>query len=131
MTRAITLIQTYFVGSLRAITQDVSRRLFEQVRYGDVYLFVACLDLHSSDTSQIRLLYTRFTTVSGQVSPLLGELERRARVHPDELGSCYPSTMPRTSTHARTYLFRVLLSKSADLILQGLNSFYSYVFLLL
>ena len=23
----------------------------------------------------------------GQVSPLLGELERRARVHPDELGS--------------------------------------------
>lgn len=35
----------------------------------------------------MHLLYTRFTTVSGQVSPLLGELERRARVHPDELGS--------------------------------------------
>ena len=131
MTRAMTLIQMYLVGSPPAITQDVSRQLFEQVRYGDAYLFVACLDLHSSDTSQIHLLYTRFTTVSGQISSLLGELERRAHVHPDELGSCYPSIMPRTSTHARTYLFRVLLSKSADLILQGLNSLYSYVFLLL
>ncbi|KAH9168251.1 Sec34-like family-domain-containing protein [Lactarius sanguifluus] len=72
MTRAMTLIKMYFVGSLRALTQDVSRRLFEQ----DV-----------SDTAQMHLLYTRFTTVSGQVSPLLGELERRARVHPDELGA--------------------------------------------
>jgi hypothetical protein len=35
----------------------------------------------------MHLLYTRFTTVSGQVAPLLGELERRARTHPDELGS--------------------------------------------
>ncbi|KAN0130284.1 Sec34 domain containing protein [Lactarius tabidus] len=72
MTRAMTLIKMYFVGSLRALTQDVSRRLFEQ---------------EVSDTAQMHLLYTRFTTVSGQVSPLLGELERRARVHPDELGS--------------------------------------------
>ncbi|KAI9437455.1 Sec34-like family-domain-containing protein [Lactarius indigo] len=72
MTRAMTLIKMYFVGSLRALTQDVSRRLFEQ----DV-----------SDTAQMHLLYTRFTTVSGQVSPLLGELERRARAHPDELGA--------------------------------------------
>ncbi|KAF8267658.1 Sec34-like family-domain-containing protein [Lactarius quietus] len=72
MTRAMTLIKMFFVGSLRALTQDVSRRLFEQ----DV-----------SDTAQIHLLYTRFATVSGQVSPLLGELERRARSHPDELGA--------------------------------------------
>lgn len=36
MTRAMTLIKMYFVGSLRALTQDVSRRLFEQVRYSDV-----------------------------------------------------------------------------------------------
>jgi len=35
----------------------------------------------------MHLLYTRFTTVAGQVSPLLGELERRARAHPDELGA--------------------------------------------
>lgn len=32
MTRAMTLIKMYFVGSLRALTQDISRRLFELVR---------------------------------------------------------------------------------------------------
>ncbi|KAI0279908.1 Sec34-like family-domain-containing protein [Russula aff. rugulosa BPL654] len=72
MTRAMTLIKMYFVGSLRALTQDVSRRLFEQ----DV-----------SDTAQMHLLYTRFTTVAGQLAPLLGEFERRARTHPEELGA--------------------------------------------
>ncbi|KAI0266947.1 Sec34-like family-domain-containing protein [Gloeopeniophorella convolvens] len=72
MTRAMTLIKMYFVGSLRALTQDVSQRLFEK----DV-----------SDTAQMHLLYTRFITVAGQLAPLLGELERRARTHPDELGA--------------------------------------------
>ncbi|KAH9957339.1 Sec34-like family-domain-containing protein [Russula dissimulans] len=72
MTRAMTLIKMYFVGSLRALMQDVSRRLFEQ----DV-----------SDTAQMHLLYTRFTTVAGQLAPLLGEFERRARTHPEELGA--------------------------------------------
>ena len=33
------------------------------------------------------LLYTRFHSVSSTVSPLLGELERRARAHPDQLSS--------------------------------------------
>jgi hypothetical protein len=41
----------------------------------------------------MHLLYTRFTTVAGQLSPLLREFERRARVHPEELGAllseCY------------------------------------------
>jgi len=35
----------------------------------------------------MHLLYTRFNTVAGQLSPLLGEFERRARTHPEELGS--------------------------------------------
>jgi conserved oligomeric Golgi complex subunit 3 len=35
----------------------------------------------------MHLLYTRFRTVAGQVSPLLHELERRAEAHPDELTS--------------------------------------------
>lgn len=35
----------------------------------------------------MHLLYTRFTTVAGQLAPLLGELERRARTHPEELGA--------------------------------------------
>ncbi|KAH9993581.1 Sec34-like family-domain-containing protein [Russula vinacea] len=72
MTRAMTLIKMYFVGSLRALTQDVSRRLFEQ---------------EVSDTAQMHLLYTRFVTVAGQLAPLLAEFERRARAHPDELGA--------------------------------------------
>ncbi|KAH9953767.1 hypothetical protein BGW80DRAFT_1476814 [Lactifluus volemus] len=72
MTCAMTFIKMYSVGSLRALTQDVSRRLFEQ----DV-----------TDTAQMHLLYTRFTTVAGQLAPLLGEFERRAHSHPEELGA--------------------------------------------
>jgi conserved oligomeric Golgi complex subunit 3 len=40
-----------------------------------------------SDTAQMHLLYTRFTTVAGQLAPLLGEFERRSRAHPGELGA--------------------------------------------
>ncbi|KAI0315102.1 Sec34-like family-domain-containing protein, partial [Amylostereum chailletii] len=72
LTRAMTLIRMFFVGSLRALTQDVSRRLAEK----DV-----------SQTAQTHLLYTRFTSVSAQLAPLLAELERRARTHPDALGA--------------------------------------------
>ncbi|KAI0332278.1 Sec34-domain-containing protein [Cubamyces sp. BRFM 1775] len=72
MTRAMTLIKMYFVGSLRALTADVSKRLSEK----DV-----------STTAQTHLLYTRFRTVSGPLAPLLAELERRAQAHPDELSA--------------------------------------------
>ncbi|KAI0769415.1 Sec34-domain-containing protein [Trametes elegans] len=72
MTRAMTLIKMYFVGSLRALTSDVSKRLSEK----DV-----------STTAQMHLLYTRFQTVSGPLAPLLAELERRAQAHPDELSA--------------------------------------------
>ncbi|KAI0633496.1 Sec34-domain-containing protein [Trametes polyzona] len=72
MTRAMTLIKMYFVGSLRALTADVSKRLSEK----DV-----------STTAQMHLLYTRFQTVSGPLAPLLAELERRALAHPDELSA--------------------------------------------
>ncbi|KAM5533738.1 hypothetical protein V8D89_012611 [Ganoderma adspersum] len=72
MTRAMTLIKMYFVGSLRALTADVSKRLSEK----DV-----------STTAQTHLLYTRFQTVSGPLAPLLAELERRAQAHPDELSA--------------------------------------------
>ncbi|KAI0644707.1 Sec34-domain-containing protein [Trametes meyenii] len=72
MTRAMTLIKMYFVGSLRALTTDVSKRLSEK----DV-----------STTAQMHLLYTRFQTVSGPLAPLLAELERRAQAHPDELSA--------------------------------------------
>ncbi|KAF9027602.1 Sec34-domain-containing protein [Hymenopellis radicata] len=72
MTRAMTLIKMYFVGSLRALSADISRRLSEK----DV-----------SSTAQMHLLYTRFKSVSPQLSPLLRELERRASTHHEELAS--------------------------------------------
>ena len=72
MTRAMTLIKMYFVGSVRALTTDISRRLSER----DV-----------SATAQHHLLYTRFMSVSSQLAPLLGEFERRAQTHPDELSA--------------------------------------------
>ncbi|KAJ6500169.1 Sec34-like family-domain-containing protein [Mycena vitilis] len=72
MTRAMTLIRMYFVGSLKALSADVSKRMSEK----DV-----------SDTAQMHLLYTRFKSVSSQLSPLLGELERRAQTHPAELSA--------------------------------------------
>ncbi|KAG5651929.1 hypothetical protein H0H81_006911 [Sphagnurus paluster] len=72
MTRAMTLIKMYFVGSLRALSVDVSKRLSEK----DV-----------SPTAQMHLLYTRFKSVSTQLLPLLSELERRARTHPQELSA--------------------------------------------
>ncbi|KAJ6508055.1 Sec34-like family-domain-containing protein [Mycena vulgaris] len=72
MTRAMTLIRMYFVGSLKALSADVSKRMSEK----DV-----------SPTAQMHLLYTRFQSVSAQLSPLLGELERRALAHPAELAA--------------------------------------------
>ncbi|KAF8210627.1 Sec34-like family-domain-containing protein [Mycena galopus ATCC 62051] len=72
MTRAMTLIRMYFVGSLKALSADVSKRMSEK----DV-----------STTAQMHLLYTRFKSVSSQLSPLLGELERRAQAHPAELSA--------------------------------------------
>lgn len=35
----------------------------------------------------MHLLYTRFKSVSSPLAPLLGELERRANAHPDELSA--------------------------------------------
>ncbi|KAJ7187957.1 Sec34-like family-domain-containing protein [Mycena filopes] len=72
MTRAMTLIRMYFVGSLKALSADVSKRISEK----DV-----------STTAQMHLLYTRFKSVTSQLSPLLGELERRAQAHPAELSA--------------------------------------------
>ncbi|KAJ7467170.1 Sec34-like family-domain-containing protein [Mycena latifolia] len=72
MTRAMTLIRMYFVGSLKALSADVSKRISEK----DV-----------SPTAQMHLLYTRFQSVSSQLAPLLGELERRAQAHPAELAA--------------------------------------------
>ncbi|KAI5119861.1 hypothetical protein M0805_000695 [Coniferiporia weirii] len=72
LTRAMTLIKMYFVGSLKALSADISKRMS---------------DREASQTAQMHLLYTRFESVAVQVAPLLGELERRARTHHEELSS--------------------------------------------
>ena len=100
----------YFVGSLRTLTQDVPRRLFEQVRYGDVYLFIACLNLHHrmSPTRPKCISYIhasqrylgRFPRSSGNsnVAPVRT---------PTSWDHCYPSAMPLIPAPARIYLVRV------------------------
>ena len=72
MTRAMTLTRMYFVGSMKALTSDISRRMSEK---------------ELSQTAQMHLLYTRFQSISSQVAPLIGELERRSLAHPEELSS--------------------------------------------
>lgn len=67
----MTLVKMNFVGSLRALTSEISKRLADDI----------------SPTAQHHLLYTRFRSVSVRVAPLLGELERRARSYPDELSA--------------------------------------------
>ncbi|EJD52335.1 cis-golgi transport vesicle tethering complex subunit [Auricularia subglabra TFB-10046 SS5] len=70
LTRAMTLIKMYFVGSLKALTVDITKRIADK----DV-----------SSTSGVHLYYSKFTSVSNQLAPLLAEFERRAHAHPDEL----------------------------------------------
>lgn len=80
MTRAMTLIKMYFIGTFKAITTDVQKRLATQ----DV-----------SQVAQMHLLYAKFHSGSAQLAPLLAELERRAAAYPDELvsllGECHAS----------------------------------------
>ena len=92
MTRAMTLIKMYFVGSLRALTADVSRRISEKVgslcrSWAPTMSCSPAFIQDVSQTAQMHLLYTRFRSVSAPLSPLLGELERRANAHPEELSA--------------------------------------------
>ncbi|KAF8903509.1 Sec34-like family-domain-containing protein, partial [Gymnopilus junonius] len=72
MTRAMTLVKMNFVGSLRALSSEIFKRLSDQ---------------EISTTAQHLLLYTRFKSLSTLLSPLLGELERRSQAYPDTLSS--------------------------------------------
>ncbi|THV06633.1 hypothetical protein K435DRAFT_743062 [Dendrothele bispora CBS 962.96] len=92
LTRAMTLIKMYFVGCLRALQADVSKR-------------IAATATSSSSSSQTthHLLYTRFRALTSNSSsssaytntsshapslrPLLAELSRRAKSYPSTLNS--------------------------------------------
>ncbi|KZT42506.1 cis-golgi transport vesicle tethering complex subunit [Sistotremastrum suecicum HHB10207 ss-3] len=70
--RAMTLIKMFFVGYIKAQTADISKRL---------------IDVDSSQTVYTHLVYSRFKSQASTISPLLMELERRARDHPADLES--------------------------------------------
>ena len=133
MTHATTLIKINFVGSLRALPQDVSRRLFEQVRYSDVYLFIAYLDRHRMSPGWPKCI--SFTYISRRYLcrfPRFSESSNAAPVHPNELGSLL-SECHSAYFSARKVLLVSRLTEQirADLILQEQNSLSSYVFPLL
>ena len=126
MTHATTLIKTYFVGSLRALPQDVLRRLFEQVRYG-------YLDRHRMSPGWPKCI--SFTYISTRYLcrfPRFSESSNAAPVHPDELGSLL-SECHSAYFSARKVLLVSRLTEQirADLILQEQNPLSSYVFPLL
>ncbi|KAH9969265.1 hypothetical protein BGW80DRAFT_637531 [Lactifluus volemus] len=89
----MTLIKMYFVGSLRALTQDVSRWLFEQVPFCDAS------SLH--------------TTIAGQLAPVLGEFGCRAHSHPEDLGALFSECHTAYFCARKTSWFHALLSRSA------------------
>ncbi|KAK7024379.1 Golgi transport complex subunit 3 [Paramarasmius palmivorus] len=79
LTRAMTLIKMYFVGSLRAIVGDISKRL----------------ETSQTEETTRHLIYTRFLSLAlggvagggeGALPPLLAELELRTMNHPETLG---------------------------------------------
>lgn len=70
----MTLVRMNFVSSIRSMSADVSKRMADS-------------SATLSETAAMHLLYTRFRTMSLKLAPLLGELERRAKKYPDELGS--------------------------------------------
>ncbi|WVR07593.1 hypothetical protein IAU60_004635 [Kwoniella sp. DSM 27419] len=70
MTRSMTLIKLYFVAVVRAMGQEVSKRI---------------ADKSLSETAIQALLYTKFISLSGPVRPLLAELESRVSSNSDEV----------------------------------------------
>ncbi|KAK6910494.1 hypothetical protein I203_104526 [Kwoniella mangroviensis CBS 8507] len=70
MTRSMTLIKLYFVSVVKALGQEIAKRLS---------------DKGISETAAQALLYTKFISLSQPLRPLLAELEARVSTNPDEL----------------------------------------------
>jgi hypothetical protein len=100
------LTKIYFINSLRALTTEVQSRLAERVRSDHIFSrsgsYSGCQDV--SSTALTHLLYSKFASVSAQVSPLLSEMERRASSYPDELFSLLSECHTAYLTARRTLL---------------------------
>ena len=81
------LASSAHAGRLTTTIRTGNRLLRDASELSAFPSFFVLLAQDVSDTAQMHLLYTRFTTVAGQLAPLLGEFEHRARAHPDELGA--------------------------------------------
>jgi hypothetical protein len=80
----MTLIKIYFVNTVKALGQEVSRRLADRVSPAPTRRYHTDMQTLSETASQA-LLYNKFVTLSQSVRPLVAELEHRASVNPDEL----------------------------------------------
>jgi len=100
------LTKIYFINSLRTLTTEVQSRLTERVRSEQSFSrsssYSGCQDV--SSTALTHLLYSKFASVSAQVSPLLSEMERRASSYPDELFSLLAECHTAYLTARRTLL---------------------------
>ncbi|ORX38511.1 Sec34-like family-domain-containing protein [Kockovaella imperatae] len=72
MTRSMALIRIHFVNTIRNISLEVNKRMN---------------DKSLSETAIQALIYTKFTSLSPSLRPLVAELEYRASLNPDELNS--------------------------------------------
>ncbi|KIK59715.1 hypothetical protein GYMLUDRAFT_44148 [Collybiopsis luxurians FD-317 M1] len=96
LTRAMTLIKMYFVGSLRAVQGDVGRKIADKAVASSVQTIHHLLYTRfRALTSPSFMTYNNFTATNAPSSlrPLLLELEYRARSYPAELaallGECH------------------------------------------
>lgn len=84
MTRSMQLIRLHFVGTIKALGMDIGRRLLDKVGFG-IVIQPADNTQGLSETTTRGLLYTRFTSLSASLRPLLSELEQRVTTNKDDL----------------------------------------------
>lgn len=93
MTRSMTLIKIFFVNTIKALGQEVGKRITDKV--GRVFKGSRKVadSQGISETAIQALLYTKFASLSTSLRPLLAELEHRVRTTPNELsalmGECH------------------------------------------
>ncbi|KAK1927132.1 Sec34-like family-domain-containing protein [Papiliotrema laurentii] len=72
MTRSMTLIKIFFVNTVKALGQEVARRIADRAL---------------SETATQALIYTKFASLASSLRPLIAELENRVKISPNELSS--------------------------------------------
>lgn len=92
------LIRIYFVNTVKALGQEVSKRMADKVSDCLRLFRLSVPSLKSSfvpadstqtlsDTASQALIYNKFTSLSTSLRPLIAELEHRVSLNPNELTS--------------------------------------------